>query len=179
MPNWGPSHQQASGWLTERRIWRLVSIAVVVALFVLGSVLPKKSSNTVFGALIVFVVLAAVLYVVNRITGLAGRRPRRRARSRTRRGRGDTAADPLVAIRETALGWGGGVYLGATKDGQTRHAREERAVLLLGPPDPVSHCSFRDRHCAKSPASDSITWILRPFRRPAVTWTACRSPRWT
>ena len=57
------------------------------------------------------------------------------------------------------------------------HAREN--VILLGPPDPVSHCSLRVRHCANSPASDGSTWILRPLRRPAVTCTACRCPRWT
>ncbi len=32
------------------------------------------------------------------------------------------------------------------------HAREN--VILLGPPDPVSHCPFRVRHCANSPASE-------------------------
>ncbi len=32
------------------------------------------------------------------------------------------------------------------------HAKEN--VILLGPPDPVSHCSLRVRHCANSPASD-------------------------
>jgi DNA replication protein DnaC len=32
------------------------------------------------------------------------------------------------------------------------HAREN--VILLGPPDPVSHCPLRVRHCANSPASD-------------------------
>jgi len=57
------------------------------------------------------------------------------------------------------------------------HAKEN--VIMLGPPDPVSHCSLRVRHCANSPASDGSTWILRPLRRPAVTCTACRWPRWT
>jgi DNA replication protein DnaC len=57
------------------------------------------------------------------------------------------------------------------------HAREN--VILLGPPDPVSQCSLRVRQCANSPASDGNTWILRPLRRPAVTCTACRCPRWT
>jgi DNA replication protein DnaC len=32
---------------------------------------------------------------------------------------------------------------------------EEHAnVCLIGPPDPFSHCPFRVRHCANSPASD-------------------------
>jgi DNA replication protein DnaC len=32
------------------------------------------------------------------------------------------------------------------------HGREN--VILLGPPDLVSHCPLRVRHCANSPASD-------------------------
>ena len=32
------------------------------------------------------------------------------------------------------------------------HAKEN--VILLGPPDPVSHCPLRDGHGANSPASD-------------------------
>jgi DNA replication protein DnaC len=31
---------------------------------------------------------------------------------------------------------------------------DRESVILLGPPDPVSHCPFRVRHCANSPASD-------------------------
>jgi hypothetical protein len=57
------------------------------------------------------------------------------------------------------------------------HAKD--CIVALGPPDPVSHCPFRVRHCANSPASDWSTWILRPLRRPVVTCTACRCPRWT
>lgn len=42
--------------------------------------------------------------------------------------------DPLAVVRAGALEDGGGVYLGVMKNGDWRHARPERAVLLLGPP---------------------------------------------
>ena len=57
------------------------------------------------------------------------------------------------------------------------HAREN--VILLGPSDPGSHCPPRRRHCSISPRVSPETLILRPFRRPLTTWTACSSPRWT
>jgi IstB-like ATP binding protein len=57
------------------------------------------------------------------------------------------------------------------------HAKE--CIVALGPPDPGSHCPPRCRHWSNSPAPFSDTLILRPFRRPCVTWTACSSPRWT
>jgi type IV secretion system protein VirD4 len=47
---------------------------------------------------------------------------------------GRTPADPLTAVRRASLVAGGGVYLGVGADGLARHARSERAVLLLGPP---------------------------------------------
>lgn len=43
-------------------------------------------------------------------------------------------ADPLQTVRNAAWQAGGGVYLGAAGAGQSRFARPERAVLLLGPP---------------------------------------------
>ena len=57
------------------------------------------------------------------------------------------------------------------------HAREN--VILLGPPDPWFTLPSWGRHWSNSPAVASETLILRPFRRPLVTWTACSSPRWT
>jgi hypothetical protein len=63
--------------------------------------------------------------------------------------------------------------------GQLDFLAGKENIVLLGPPDPVSHCSFRVRHCANSPASEGSTWILRPLRRPVVTCTAWRCPRWT
>jgi IstB-like ATP binding protein len=52
-------------------------------------------------------------------------------------------------------------------------------LCVCGPSDPVSHCPPRRRHCSISPRVSSETLILRPFRRPLTTWTACSSPRWT
>ena len=66
----------------------------------------------------------------------------------------EVARDPLRDARDAAWEAGGGAYLGMARPGEPRFARSERAVLVLGPPDPVSHCSIRDRHCANSPASD-------------------------
>ncbi len=56
---------------------------------------------------------------------------------------------------------------------------DRESIILIGESDPGSHCSPRCRHWSNSPASASDTLILRPFRRPVVTWTACSSPRWT
>ena len=57
------------------------------------------------------------------------------------------------------------------------HAREN--VILLGPPDHLSHCPPRCRHWSNSPASGPFTLIRRPLRRPLTTCTASSSPRWT
>jgi type IV secretion system protein VirD4 len=43
-------------------------------------------------------------------------------------------ADPLKAARDACWRAGGGVHLGLAASGETRFARGERAVLLLGPP---------------------------------------------
>jgi len=56
---------------------------------------------------------------------------------------------------------------------------DRESIILIGESDPGSHCPPRCRHWSNSPASASDTLILRPFRRPVVTWTACSSPRWT
>ena len=60
-----------------------------------------------------------------------------------------------------------------------RFVQEKANVLLIGPPDHLSHCPPRCRHWSNSPAPSPDTLILRPFRRPLVTWTAFSSPRWT
>jgi hypothetical protein len=57
------------------------------------------------------------------------------------------------------------------------HAKE--CIVALGPPDHLSQCPPRCRHWSNSPAPSLDTLILRPFRRPLVTWTASSSPRWT
>ena len=51
----------------------------------------------------------------------------------SRRPRRAAGGDPLEVIRDQSINQGGGVYLGATQEG-VRHARGQRAVLLLGPP---------------------------------------------
>ena len=60
-----------------------------------------------------------------------------------------------------------------------RFIEEKANVLLIGPPDLVSHCPPRCRHWSNSSAPLPDTLILRPFRRPLTTWTASSSPRWT
>ena len=60
-----------------------------------------------------------------------------------------------------------------------RFVQEKSNCLLIGPPDHLSHCPPRCRHWSNSPAPSPDTLILRPFRRPLVTWTASSSPRWT
>ena len=60
-----------------------------------------------------------------------------------------------------------------------RFVEEKANVLLIGPPDHLSQCPPRFRHWSNSPAPSLDTLILRPFRRPLVTWTASSSPRWT
>ncbi len=47
---------------------------------------------------------------------------------------GRSAAELSLQVRRTGLSLGGGPYLGRAKDGAARHARPERAVLVLGPP---------------------------------------------
>ena len=56
---------------------------------------------------------------------------------------------------------------------------DRESVILIGDSDPGSHCPPRCRHWSNSPAFVSDALILRPFRRPVVTWTASSSPRWT
>ena len=56
---------------------------------------------------------------------------------------------------------------------------DRETVILIGDSGPGSHCPPRCGHWSNSPAAALLTWILRPLRRPLVTWTACSSPRWT
>jgi DNA replication protein DnaC len=63
--------------------------------------------------------------------------------------------------------------------GQLDFLHAKQNVILLGPPVPVSHCASRFRYWSNSPVSAAGTWIRRPLRRPLVTCTALRSPRWT
>src|SRR5947208_3999910 len=63
--------------------------------------------------------------------------------------------------------------------GQLDFLHAKQNVILLGPPDHLSYCPPCCRHWSNSPAPSPDTLILRPFRRPVVTWTASSSPRWT
>src|SRR2546421_10322784 len=63
--------------------------------------------------------------------------------------------------------------------GQLDFLHAKQNVILLGPPGTGNHCPPRCRHWSNSPAPSPETLILRPFRRPLTTWTACSSPRWT
>jgi hypothetical protein len=67
--------------------------------------------------------------------------------------------------------------IAALADGSWINDRD--SIVLVGDSDPVSHCPPRCRHWSNSPVFVSDTLILRPFRRPLVTWTASSSPRWT
>jgi hypothetical protein len=163
---WGPSHQTSKRKLRRPWWYQLSGYSVIAVLLVTGA------SVTVYAVLI-----GGWLIAVTAIE--------RQVKQTAATARSDAAADlarsedPGRAVRACCRQHGASPYLGADDQGELRFARSQRAVLLLGPPGPVSHCSIRVRHCANSPASDGRTWILRPFRRPAVTWTAWRSPRWT
>ena len=56
---------------------------------------------------------------------------------------------------------------------------DRESIILIGESDHLSQCPPRFRHWSNSPAPSLDTLILRPFRRPLVTWTASSSPRWT
>ena len=92
----------------------------------------QGSSTPEFAFGIMWLVILAAVSLPARIQrnafrALSHRRPRLPRRRRL-------PVDPLAAVRETARVCGGGVYLGAGADHTARHARPERAVLLLGPP---------------------------------------------
>ena len=119
---WGPSHQ------TEpRRRW---IARPAVQLFALGAVI-LIASTIQYGAIGIAIALFLVLVTLGVIDAIITshaqpRKPRAPAIP--------PSQDPLRAIRTLAAGAGGGVWLGADKDGEWRFARPERAVLLLGPP---------------------------------------------
>ncbi len=136
---WGPQQPQQRGPL-----WLIQQPWVQIALFVLLLAPPA-----ILGSQTVTIVLVLGGLVVIRVIDARARRPKHGPSPELK-----DAEDPLPAVRDFVQGMGGGPYLGLSADGGWRQARAERAVLLLGPPDPVSHCSLRVRHCANSPASD-------------------------
>ena len=52
-------------------------------------------------------------------------------------------------------------------------------VVFLGPVGLGGHCVSFHRVVSNSPGAAAFTLIRKPFRRPRLTWTASRSPRWT
>ncbi len=136
---WGPQQPQQRGplWLIQQP-W--VQIALLILLLAPPAILGSQT---------VTIVLVLAGLVVVRVIDARARRPKQGPSPELK-----GAADPLPAVRDFVQRKGGGPYLGLTADGGWRQARAERAVLLLGPPDPVSHCPLRVRHCANSPASD-------------------------
>ncbi len=127
MDRWGPSHQteRRAGFSGKRVVW------VIVALAVLGIAqggTKGESPVKIAAGIVVLVIIASF--------GLPAR-VQRRLLAPFRSGEpkaGELVGDPLQAARAGLLRAGGGVYLGLTESGAPRHARSERAVLLLGPP---------------------------------------------
>jgi type IV secretion system protein VirD4 len=114
---WGPSHQ------TTTRQWKqrpAVQLTAFVAVFALSSALG--------GFVIALVVVIAAILAAQAVINIANAGPRGAAPAIKA---GD---DPLEAVRGCARAAGGGVYLGLADNRGWRHARAERAVLLLGPP---------------------------------------------
>jgi hypothetical protein len=164
---WGPSHQ-TSKRKRGRPWWIQLPLLALILVWLL------TGASTAVGVVVLIYIAFWLLIVIERKVKAASVTAGDRAAAELAR-----AEDPQREVRHLCWERGAGPYLGVDDRGELRFARAQRAVLLLGPPGPVSHCSIRVRHCANSPASDGRTWILRPFRRPAVTWTAWRSPRWT
>jgi type IV secretion system protein VirD4 len=134
MPDWGPSRQ--TGRRTSTPVWkRVLQVVFVLALFgALSQGQGKRSAlEFAFGIFWLVVLAIAILPAATqrRMYALIRRRLRMLHRpTRTRK----HLVDPYLVVRQAALTQGGGVYLGAGRDGATRHARSERAVLVLGPP---------------------------------------------
>jgi type IV secretory pathway TraG/TraD family ATPase VirD4 len=101
-----------------------VQVAALGAVFMIAGAIH-------FGAISVAIALILVLVALVVIDATIAARARPRARPAPTNPAGQ---DPLQAIRTLAARAGGGVWLGAGKDGAWRFARPERAVLLLGPP---------------------------------------------
>jgi hypothetical protein len=126
---WGPRHQAAA----RRPRWVRSLIVLVAVSWILGN-----GPAWVLG-----------LSVLCWIAVVVRRRWLCRRRGLLRSGRSHS----LLEVRARQQCLGGGVYLGVRRQGLTV-APAEHAVLLLGPPDSVSHCLFRVRQCANSPVSD-------------------------
>ena len=121
--------------MIRRAIW--LFLALVIGGIALGGARHQSAAAI---AWTVFIILALAWVTLPRRWQAVSLRPLRRMLPPVvgrvpggLLGRVRPPADPLVAVRRTGLRAGGGAYLGKTKHG-ARHARSERAVLVLGPP---------------------------------------------
>ena len=128
MPDWGPSHQTTARKSPGYR-WPLRVVAALALVGIAGGGTHGQSAYAVVSGAVVLAVIVA--FALPRGVQQLGLAPLRHRRTRTRRG---PAGDPLTAVRQAALAAGAGVYLGVSRPGAPRHARSERAVLVLGPP---------------------------------------------
>src|ERR1700722_3815845 len=130
MQGWGPSHQTTRGASKNTTRRRLLGGILFLALLGLGNGAARgESTGTVISGLVILGVIAW-LVIPDRVKQWI-RRPFRR---RQRQLRVRVSGNPLEAVRDAADQHGGGVYLGTVDRGGWRHARPERAVLILGPP---------------------------------------------
>ena len=129
MHQWGP---QGRGEVQRGQQWKRGITYVIVALACYGAVRGHTTHVTalsIAAGLSQYTVLAMLLVAAyRRIT----RRIRTTRREQMRRR--EDASDPLGTLRNAAWQAGGGVHLGAARNGHLRFSRGERAVLLLGPP---------------------------------------------
>ena len=128
MPDWGPSHQ-TTGRKSPGYRWALRVVVALALLGILsGGTTGQSTYAVVSGAVLLTLIVAFALPRGVQQRALASLRHRRK------RARCGPAGDPLTTVRQAALAAGGGVYLGVNRQGGARHARSERAVLVLGPP---------------------------------------------
>lgn len=135
--DWGPSHQTGrkaaagGGWRWAARVILLLAIIGLVHVGTRGFSTAQVAFG--YGWLVVLSVASLPAPVQGwalgalRRHGILGELGPRRASDRT-------PADPFTAVRQAAWAAGGGIYLGVGAQGVPRHARAERAVLVLGPP---------------------------------------------
>lgn len=115
---WGPSHQQTAPQRFMARPW--VQITLLVVGLSLG---PIFGSYLITYGLFFSAVFGLVLLTERSSKPKPGPTPDL-----------NDGADSLPAVREFVARMGGGPYLALAAGGGWRHARAERAVLLLGPP---------------------------------------------
>jgi Type IV secretory system Conjugative DNA transfer len=130
LQDWGPPHQTTGGASNKTvRKW-LLSVIEFLALLGLGNRAAwGESTATVVSRLVVLGVIGWFV-IPDRNKQLIRRVFRRRQRPRIGAG---VSGDPLEAFLDAADRHGGGVYLGRVDRGGWRHARPERAVLVVGP----------------------------------------------